>query len=107
MNDATGDVKSSGSFSEADGTTILGDIQALMPTFLGTLASIGAQAPAWTNIPGGSALILDDITGLNTPFIGFIDALIAAFPADLAPAGSSIKTQLVGGFNSAIAAYSD
>jgi hypothetical protein len=103
---ATNDVKSSGSFSEAGGTTILAALQAYMSTILGTLSAIGAQAPAWSNIPGGQALVLSDLKGLNASFIDFTNALIAASPADLVPSATSVKTQIVGGFNSAIDAYS-
>ena len=31
-------------------------------------------------IPGGQALVLSDLQGLNASFIGFTDALIAAAP---------------------------
>ncbi|GLI74858.1 hypothetical protein PoHVEF18_003106 [Penicillium ochrochloron] len=106
VNDATNDIKSSGSFSEADGTSILAEVQNLVPTLSGTLAAIGSQAPDWTDIPGGQALVLSDLKGLNTTFIGFTNALIAASPADLVPAAVSVRTQIMGDFNSAIAAYS-
>lgn len=106
VNNATNDAKSSGSFSEADGTQILTDAQALESTFLDTLKAIGDQAPAWTNVPGGQALVLSDLKGLNASFIDFISSLRSAAPADLGPAFNSIDTQIAGGFNDAIAAYS-
>ncbi|KAK4078160.1 uncharacterized protein Triagg1_3176 [Trichoderma aggressivum f. europaeum] len=105
-NDATGNVNAAGSFSEADGTTILADLQSLVHTFLGTLSAIGDQALAWGNLQGGQAVILSDLQGLNSSFIGFFDALIAASPADLVPAVTSVRTQVAEGFNSAIAPYS-
>ncbi|KAL7931204.1 hydrophobic surface binding protein A domain-containing protein [Trichoderma chlorosporum] len=102
----TSDVKASGSFSEADGTTILQDIQALVSTILGSLSAFQDQVPAWANIPGGTAVVLNDLQSLNTTSINFFNALITAAPAGLIPSFTSIKTQIVGGFNSAIAAYS-
>ncbi|KAL7954761.1 hypothetical protein V8C34DRAFT_293381 [Trichoderma compactum] len=105
-NEATANVNAAGSFSEADGTTILADLQILVPTFLGALSAIGNQADAWVNLPGGQAVVLSDFQGLNSSFIGFFNALIAASPADLVPAITSVKSQVAEGFNSAIAPYS-
>ncbi|KAL6803169.1 hypothetical protein GGI42DRAFT_323944 [Trichoderma sp. SZMC 28013] len=105
-NEATADVETAGSFSEADGTTILADLQILVPTFLGALSAIENQAESWANIPGGRAVVLSDFQGLNSSFNGFFDALIAASPADLVPAITSIQTQVAEGFNNAIAPYS-
>ncbi|PNP59631.1 hypothetical protein THARTR1_00804 [Trichoderma harzianum] len=106
-NHATANINAAGSFSEADGTTILTDLQSLLPTFFGALSAIGDQAPAWGNLRGGQAVILSDFQGVNSSFIGFFNALIAASPADLVPAVASVETQVAEGFNSAIAAYSD
>ncbi|KAM0248663.1 hypothetical protein ACHAQJ_009370 [Trichoderma viride] len=105
-NNATADVKAAGAFSEADGTTILADLQSLIPTIHDALSVIGSQAPAWANIPGGQSLILSDLQHLNSSSVGFLNALITASPADLVPSAASVKTQILGGFNSAIAAYS-
>ncbi|KAL7801039.1 hydrophobic surface binding protein A domain-containing protein [Trichoderma afarasin] len=106
-NEATANVNAAGSFSEADGTTILADLQVLVPTFLGALLALGNQAHAWVNLRGGQAVILSDLHSLNSSFIGFVNALTAASPADLVPAVTSIETQVADGLNSAIAAYSD
>ncbi|KKP06471.1 hypothetical protein THAR02_01429 [Trichoderma harzianum] len=105
--DATADIKAAGSFSEADGTTILTDLESLAPTFLGALSAIGDQAPAWGDLPGGQAVILSDLHSLNASFIGFVNAMTAASPADLVPAAMSVGAQVAEGFNSAIAAYSE
>ncbi|KAL7914060.1 hydrophobic surface binding protein A domain-containing protein [Trichoderma velutinum] len=105
-NAATADIKTAGSFSEADGTTILSDLQSLVPTFLDVLSAIGNQAPVWSHLQGGQAVILSDLQGLNSSFIAFFNALTAASPADLVPATTSVGTQVADGFNSAIAAYS-
>lgn len=104
--DATADIKAAGSFSEADGTTILTDLESLASTFLGALSAIGDQAHAWANLRGGQAVILSDLQSLNSSFIGFVNALTAASPADLVPAAMSVGTQVADGLNSAIAAYS-
>ncbi|KAF3070164.1 hypothetical protein CFAM422_006982 [Trichoderma lentiforme] len=105
-NEATSNVDAVGSFSEADGTTILSDLHALVPTFLGALSAIGSQAHAWANLRGGEAVILSDLQSLNSSFIGFANALTAASPADLVPAATAVGTQVADGFNNAIAAYS-
>lgn len=106
VNDATSDIKSAGSFSEADGISLLEDLQSLEPTILNTLSAIGSQAPAWTDLPGGQALVLSDLNPLKTSFTDFFNALTAAAPADLVPAITSLETQTVDAFDSAIAAYS-
>ncbi|OOQ81863.1 hypothetical protein PEBR_41311 [Penicillium brasilianum] len=106
VNSATSDVYSAGSFSEADGITILADVQELTSSFSGTLATLGDQAAAWADIPGGQALVLNDLQSLNTTFVEFANALIAAVPADLVPSAESIKTQITDAFSSEIAAYS-
>ncbi|KAH0522625.1 hypothetical protein TsFJ059_006447 [Trichoderma semiorbis] len=104
--DATANVNAAGSFSEADGTTILTDLESLAPTFLGALSAIGDQAPAWGDLRGGQAVILSDLQSLNSSFIGFVNALTAASPADLVPAATSVGAQVADGFNNAISAYS-
>ncbi|KAF3391679.1 hypothetical protein F1880_007726 [Penicillium rolfsii] len=106
VNDATHDVKSSGSFSEDDGETILADLQMLTSPLLGTLSALASQADAWEKIPTGPALVLSDLKGLNATFVDFVNALLAASPADQAPSITSFKTQMVGGFIAAIDAYS-
>lgn len=103
---ATDDVQSSGSFSEVDGVTILSEVQAIVPTLLDTLSVLEIQVPAWSDIPGGQALVLSDLQNLNGSFTGFNDALIAASPANLVPAGTFVKTQIADGFRRAIDAYS-
>ncbi|PKK54840.1 hypothetical protein CI102_520 [Trichoderma harzianum] len=105
-NEATTNINAAGSFSEAGGTTILSDLQVLVPTFLGALSAIGNQAHAWANLQGGQAVILSDLHSLNSSFIGYVNALTAASPADLVPAVTSVETQVADGFNNAVAAYS-
>ncbi|KAF5014469.1 hypothetical protein F66182_14532 [Fusarium sp. NRRL 66182] len=105
VNNATTDVKSSGDFSEADGSAVLQDVEALVPTFSDTMAALASQAPAWTNLPGGQALVLSDLQGLNATSVTFIDALTAASPVDLVPAFLSVRDQIQGALDSAIAAY--
>lgn len=106
VNDATNDVKGSGSFSEADGTAILRDIQDQESTVLDTLEAIRGQEPDWANLQGGRALMLSDLQELNTSFMGFISSLTAASPEDLVPPYTSIDEQIADAFNNAIAAYS-
>jgi hypothetical protein len=61
VNGATSDIESAGSFSETEGTTILPDVQDLTPTLLDILSYITSQVDAWQDIPGGYALVLNDL----------------------------------------------
>ncbi|BAE57533.1 unnamed protein product [Aspergillus oryzae RIB40] len=106
VNDATADVKSTGSLDTPSGTTILADIQSLMPTSLVTLTHVGAEAPAWEDIQGGPALILSDLRSLKTALDNFANALISNEPLLLQAKALAIKTQIDGGLDIAIAPYS-
>ncbi|KAB8267492.1 hydrophobic surface binding protein A-domain-containing protein [Aspergillus minisclerotigenes] len=97
VNDATADIKSTGSLDTLSGTTILVDIQSLMPTFLATLTQIGAEAPAWGDIQGGPALILSDLRSLKTALDNFANALTSSEPLLLKAGALAIKTQIDGG----------
>jgi len=101
----TSDIKSTGSFDTVSGTTILADIQALVPTFLATLVNIGIQAPSWHAIPGGQALVLSELQSWNAATSNFFDAFIAAGPLLLKAGGLAIKAQFEGAFATAIAEY--
>src|SRR5690349_9339176 len=43
---AVSNIRSTGSFGTVSGTTILGDIQQLVPTLLATVVNLGIQAPS-------------------------------------------------------------
>lgn len=100
------DIQDTGFFGTAPGTTILSDIQFLVPTLEAALAQIESQYEAWAAIPGGTSLILSDLQSLNTVFTDFLNAVNAAEPLLLKAGGLAIQTQLAGAFDSAIAAYS-
>ncbi|KAL7949440.1 hypothetical protein V8C42DRAFT_310901 [Trichoderma barbatum] len=106
LNTTTSDIKATGSFGVVSGTTILAQIQVLVPTFLASLVAIGAQASSWHSIPGGQALILHQLQAGNTAVSIFLDAIIAAEPLLLKAGSVAIKTQLTGAFTTAIASYS-
>ena len=106
LDGTTSDINDAGSFSEADGTDILADVELLAPTLLDTLLAIRDQAEAWADIPGAQAVVLKDLQSLNTAFDGFANALIAAMPADIVPSAEAMKTEIDGGFTTAINAYS-
>ncbi|KAJ7151222.1 hydrophobic surface binding protein [Mycena filopes] len=108
INQGTTDVKSTGAFSEADGTTILHSVEAFQPAILDALAQIAAKQPAFAALPIGGipALILQDLQTLKTDTDAFANALIAAAPADLKSEATTILTNVDAGFASAIAAYS-
>lgn len=106
VDSAIGDIQNTGSFGTVSGTTILADVQALIPTFLDTLVAIGLQEPAWADLQGGQELVLSDLQSLNTAMNNFMNALTAAEPLLLKSGSLAIKTQLNGAFTTAIAAYS-
>ncbi|OBT41326.1 hypothetical protein VE00_08514 [Pseudogymnoascus sp. WSF 3629] len=104
VNTAISNIQSTGSFGTVSGTTILANIQALVPTFLATLVNIGLQAPSWAEITGGQALILSDLQSLNTAFSNYADAIVGAEPFLLKAGGLAIKAQITGAFSTAMAA---
>ncbi|KAL7932063.1 hydrophobic surface binding protein A domain-containing protein [Trichoderma chlorosporum] len=106
FNSATTDVQAAGSFSEADLTNILEDIQSLAPTILDTFSTVQSQKEDWRAIPGGQALISNDFQSLSFSSAGFFTALTAASPADLVPVATTLEAQIAGGFQNIITAYS-
>jgi hypothetical protein len=100
------DIKSTGSFGTVSGTTILANIQELLPTFLDILVEIGLQEPSWALVQGGRELVLSDLHSLNAAMDNFMNAITAAEPFLLKAGSLAVKVQLDGGFITAIAAYS-
>lgn len=98
-------VQNTGIFGIVSGTSILADIQLLVPTILATLVEIGNQEPSWSEIPGGKAQVLSDLQNLNTAFSNYFDAVIAAEPLLLKAGGIAVKTKVASAFTTAIAAY--
>ncbi|OAQ69959.1 hydrophobic surface binding protein A domain-containing protein [Pochonia chlamydosporia 170] len=105
-NTATVNVKSGRSFDAAGGTTVIAELQAIIPTILSTLGTLGSQAPAWTSIPGGMALVLNQLQSLNKTSSDYLDAIKAAEPFPLQAGAVAVKVQIMGAFISAIAPYS-
>ncbi|OPB42081.1 hypothetical protein A0O28_0031980 [Trichoderma guizhouense] len=106
LDDTTSHIKSTGSFGVVSGTTILADVQQLVPTFLTGLVTLGAQKASWSNISDGKASILIQLRSTEASMSKFLDAVIAAQPILLKPGGFAIKAQLTGAFATAIAVYS-
>ncbi|KAL7913147.1 hypothetical protein GGI35DRAFT_442155 [Trichoderma velutinum] len=102
----TSDIKSTGSFGTVSGTTIIANIQVLVPTFLATLVNIGVQESSWSTIPDGKASILKQLQLGDAAMSKFLDAFIAAEPLLLKAGGYAIKAQLSGAFATAQAYYS-
>ncbi|KAJ3497086.1 hypothetical protein NLG97_g2168 [Lecanicillium saksenae] len=98
-------IKSTGSFGVVPGTTILAQLQLLVPTFLATLSSITVQEPDWAAINGGNAVVLNWLESLKTAYNSYFDVLVAAEPLLQKASAVAIKTQLMGVLTSAIAAY--
>ncbi|KIY67633.1 hydrophobic surface binding protein [Cylindrobasidium torrendii FP15055 ss-10] len=121
---ATADTKATDAFSEEEGTTILGLVEALEPKIFGSLTSIADKKPAFEcaypalrlvtvlttrealPIGGVPAIVLQDIKNLDTSTAAFADALIANSPADLATEANAIKDDIAAAFDTAIAVYS-
>ncbi|KAL7914061.1 hypothetical protein GGI35DRAFT_439307 [Trichoderma velutinum] len=99
------DIKSTGSFDTVSGTTIFAQIQALVPTMLASLVTIGLQEPAWEAMQGGS-WVLSQLESWNIATSNFIDAVIIAEPLLLKASGLTIRAEISGAFTTAIAAYS-
>ncbi|GFF70373.1 hypothetical protein IFM53868_00291 [Aspergillus udagawae] len=100
------DIKSTGSFGTVSGTTILADVQLLVPTLLATLSAIGSQEPSWAAFPGGKDLVLSDLQSLHTAFHNFNNAMNAALPLLLKAGSVAIQAQMDSAFTTAIAPYS-
>ncbi|KAF7349328.1 hypothetical protein MSAN_01722400 [Mycena sanguinolenta] len=79
---ATSDVKANGALSEADGTTILSEVQAILPVILDALARLTAEKPSFAAllVPGIPAVVLADLKALNASTDAFANALLAAAP---------------------------
>ena len=98
VNELSPFVQAAGAFSEANGETILEDVQTLISTILNALTAIVAKKADFTSqsfddVPVGNspvilglpiggipALVLSDLQSLNTSVISFADALIADAP---------------------------
>ncbi|KAJ7727764.1 hydrophobic surface binding protein [Mycena metata] len=108
LNQGTTDVKSTGTFDETDGNTILNSVEAFEPTILDALKGIAAKEPAFAALPIGGipALILADLKTLRTDTAAFAQALIAAAPTDLKSEATTIANTIDAAFAAAIAVYS-
>ncbi|KAJ7192366.1 hypothetical protein GGX14DRAFT_480245, partial [Mycena pura] len=58
-------------------------------------------------LPGFTAIALSDMKKLNNSAIAFADALIVNSPADLVPAGMSVRNKISTAFASTIAIYNN
>ncbi|PYH38305.1 cell wall mannoprotein 1 family protein [Aspergillus neoniger CBS 115656] len=106
VNYATTDTNSAGSLDDETGAAILNDVQAVIESLSGVLTAVANQATAWSSVPGGADLVLNDLHTLHTAFDNFADALITNEPASLSDQTTSVKTTIDGAFNYAEAAYS-
>ncbi|KAM6481011.1 hypothetical protein HDV62DRAFT_364646 [Trichoderma sp. SZMC 28011] len=106
LDTTTSDIKSTISFGVVSGTTILANIQQLVPTLLSSIITLGAQKASWSNIPDGKASILIQLRSTEASISKFLDAVITAEPIVLKAGGLAIKAQLKGTFATAIAIYS-
>ncbi|KAF9491733.1 hydrophobic surface binding protein [Pleurotus eryngii] len=105
----TSDVQSTGSFSEADGQTILNSFLATEPVIDHALTQIAAKRAALQALPIGGipALVKQDLGQLNSATISLANALISSAPADLVAPSTSLRDRLAAAFAPAIAAYAD
>ncbi|GLB38902.1 putative hydrophobic surface binding protein [Lyophyllum shimeji] len=93
--------------SEADGRSILTNLEALEPTIDDALDGIIARKDAFVALPLGGipALVKQDLTNLNASTSAFEAALIVNAPADLVAEATALKSRIDAKFASAIAAY--
>ncbi|KAJ7210097.1 hypothetical protein GGX14DRAFT_451434, partial [Mycena pura] len=98
-----------GPVDEDDGNNILSTIQGFVPNILDILTKLsnGTAITAIGKLPGVTAMTLSDMKKLNNSAIAFADALIANAPADLVPAGMSVKDMVSTAFASTIAIYNN
>ncbi|GLB19995.1 hypothetical protein AtubIFM61612_009921 [Aspergillus tubingensis] len=106
VNYATTDTNSAGSLDDETGAAILNDVQAVIASLSGVLTAIANQETAWSSVPGGASLVLNDLASLHTAFDNFADALNTNGPASLSDQITAIKTTIDNAFTSAEAAYS-
>ncbi|KAJ7336195.1 hydrophobic surface binding protein [Mycena albidolilacea] len=108
VNTGTTDVKNTGAVNEADGNTILTQVQGIEPTILDALSQITAKQPSFAALPIGGipALVLQDLKTLNASTVAFAAALIVAAPADLKGTATTIESTILAAFAKAIAAFS-
>ncbi|KAF8885355.1 hydrophobic surface binding protein [Infundibulicybe gibba] len=102
----TTDVKATSTpIAEADGQTILADVQALVPKITTTLNDIVAQKANIAALPIGGipALVCQDLKNLKASTDAFADALIASAPADLKTAATTLKNTIDAAFAAALA----
>ncbi|KAF3912815.1 hypothetical protein AA313_de0201647 [Arthrobotrys entomopaga] len=104
---ATFNVKATGLFNSIFSITIVDQFQSITATLLDTLAAMSAQAPSWTIIPGGRALILSDLKSLATGFMIYLDAIVKEVYFAVRPDAISIRVKIIDALRVAIAAYSD
>ncbi|GLA37771.1 hypothetical protein AnigIFM63309_004744 [Aspergillus niger] len=105
VNSATADVNRAGFFDDDSGTTINNYFQAVTTKLSNVLGIVKDQESDWSDSPGGTTQILDDLEALNTAFDEFADALTTMEPSSLRYQVTSIKTYLDIDFDSAIDAY--
>ncbi|THH14456.1 hypothetical protein EW146_g5882 [Bondarzewia mesenterica] len=101
------DVQATDPFSDADGQTILSQVQALEPNITSALQNIVEKKPAFEALPIGGipALVEQDLQTLESDTSAFANALIANTPADLLDQANSIKSDIDSAFATAVAAY--
>ncbi|KAE9410062.1 hydrophobic surface binding protein [Gymnopus androsaceus JB14] len=104
---AATDVAATAPFSETDGATILGAVEAFEPTILDALAGIVAKLPAFEALPLGGvpALVAADLATLQADTKDFENGLIADTPADLLAQATPITSAIDAALSSASAAY--
>ena len=98
------DIKSSGSFSEADGEAILSDVQAYVSTVLSALSA--AAGKSGVLVQAGQAQPFAATFGtFQANWQSAANALITAAPADLVPSMTSVDTQVTGAVIGVVDAY--
>ncbi|KAF7333143.1 Hydrophobic surface binding protein [Mycena venus] len=104
---ATSELTSTGVVDEADGTNILNDVAAFIPTIEDALTKLVADKTAAGElpIPGVPTLIESELQKLQTDTEAFGDALEAVMPAALQASATAVVNEVLGALATAVAAY--
>ncbi|GES65495.1 hypothetical protein ATEIFO6365_0010041800 [Aspergillus terreus] len=103
---AAENARNEGSFSFADGVTILADLSPITNTMTGILDGLSAKKDDFNQLvlPAGS-LILSDLQKLNQSSIEYLDALVADSPTAQVPPFVAVRTTWASAFAQTLADY--
>ncbi|KAF8149159.1 hypothetical protein B0H34DRAFT_802666 [Crassisporium funariophilum] len=107
LDELTASVVATGAINEADGSEILSSFESFVPSIERGLVNIVAIKPTFTAlpVPGLAASTHANLVSLKAGAVTFLDTLTANTPATLHTKVASIKSDVSGAFDIAIAGY--